>query len=99
MAEMVERVARAVNEHLGVSLAFTEPSATDTPTIAKCRIADTERAMAIARAAIEAMRSPTEAMRSAVDKAEDEGGYIAAAYEHIEWGKAWPVAIDAALTE
>jgi hypothetical protein len=53
----------------------------------------------MARAAIQAMRELTQHMRDAVEKAEDEGGYVAAAYEHIDWDDAWPIAIDAALSE
>lgn len=55
LPQAVELVARSAAEHLGVSLAFTGPMKSDTPTIAKCRVADTEQALAIARAAIEAM--------------------------------------------
>jgi len=52
-----------------------------------------------ARAAIAAMREPTEGMKMAVDKAEDDLGICHEAYEHIDWYDAWPAAIDAALKE
>ncbi|RVD36868.1 hypothetical protein EN742_21550 [Mesorhizobium sp. M4A.F.Ca.ET.020.02.1.1] len=52
---------------------------------------------AVARAAIQAMREPTQAMLDAVSKAEEDGGYIAAAFEHMEVDDAWPIMIDAAL--
>lgn len=47
--------------------------------------------------AIEAMREPTDEMVRAVESAEDDSGYIAAAGEHIDWGDAWTIAINAAL--
>ena len=53
----------------------------------------------MARAALSAMREITPHMRDAVDKAEAAGGYCFAAYEHIDWDDAWPIAIDAALSE
>lgn len=53
MDDMIERVARALAGHLmGVNLAFTEPDATDTPTIVSLREADTLRALSGARAAL-----------------------------------------------
>ena len=52
-----------------------------------------------ARAAIAEMREPTKAMSDAVFAEEERIGCIAAAFEHIDWDRAWPVAIDAALAE
>lgn len=63
--EMVERVARAIVPALGMTIAFSEPHVSDTPTIRRTREADTAKALEIARAAIEAMIEPTEAMLKA----------------------------------
>jgi cytochrome c556 len=82
-AGMVERVARAITKAYGWSN-------------------DDESWEAFtdeARAAIAAMREPTEGMRKAVEKAENDMGVCHAAYEHIDWDEAWPVAIDAALED
>lgn len=67
-SEMVERVARALADggHLGVTLAFSEARPTDSGTATALRKHDTERAIAAARAALEAMREPTGAMISAI---------------------------------
>lgn len=63
MSEIVERVAKAIDEASNeTSLAFTEAQASDTPTIAQCRIADTEKRLRQALAAIEAMKEPTDKM-------------------------------------
>lgn len=83
MSEMIERVALAVADHLGVNLAFTEAMESDTSVVAACRKADTARALAIARAAIEAMRLPTETMTEA--GAVQSGG--ATKEQAIEWAK------------
>lgn len=52
-----------------------------------------------ARAAISAMREPTDAMKKSVYDAENSMGVCYAAYEEINWETAWKVAIDAALKE
>jgi hypothetical protein len=51
-----------------------------------------------ARAAIEALREPTESMVAAVDAAEEKVCCLAA-YERLGFENAWPAAIDAALAE
>jgi len=51
----------------------------------------------LAKAAIAAMREPTEEMLKAVDDEEERLGYIDSAYETIGVNEAWPVMIDAAL--
>lgn len=93
---MVERVAQAIDAALNdTSLAFTTESPHDTDTIRKCRIADTERAIRCARAAIEAMREPTERMMAAVDCGGEKANWAS--------GRAWAIGyramIDAALAD
>jgi hypothetical protein len=52
---------------------------------------------ALARAAIEAMSTPTKAMLEAVDAEEERQGYVG--YESMDAEAAWPVMISAALKE
>lgn len=61
---MIERVARVLADggHMGVTLAFIEQQDTDAGSIPLLRQADTAKAISAARAAIEAMREPTDAM-------------------------------------
>lgn len=93
MDDMVERVARALADsgHLGVSLAFEPIHDTDKGSIPLLKRHDTERATALARAAIEAMRGPTTAMVVAgTDKMESGAGQTGLTV--------WWAMIDAALT-
>lgn len=53
----------------------------------------------LARAAIEAMRTPTKALLDAVETEEERRGYAASAYESMDAEAAWPVMISAALKE
>lgn len=106
MSETVERVARALSDggHLGVSLAFTEPMASDTETIRKCRVVDTERALRAARAAIEALRIPSEAMVEAGQKTNNllKEPDPPNAFEFLsrdEMTEAWEAMIDQALKD
>ena len=52
-----------------------------------------------ARAAIAAMRTPSEAMLKAMTDAEEKSGCSYAAFEHMYVEDAWPIMIDAALQE
>ena len=83
---MLEKVARAIADSgsLGVTLAYSKPQDTDTETIRRCREADTLLALNAARAALEAMREPTEGMKTAGMEAQSE--------EH--WPDPWPLAKD-----
>lgn len=83
MDDMVEKVARAIETACASAAVSSDEYCS--PAMAK----------AAARAAIEAMREPTEAMRSAVEAEESRMGHIM--YETITWHQAWPIAIDAAL--
>lgn len=86
MTEMLDRVAKAIGDHL---YGYVDPK--DTPN-------SWPKALGAARAAIEAMRDPTDAMKEA-------------AYTHVEmddrwmieddkdWARSWKGAIDAALKE
>jgi hypothetical protein len=102
MSEMLERVARALVEggHMGVSLGFTETRPNDFGSVPLLRARDTERALAAARAAIEAMREPTEAMMEALHDALDEEAFVPAINGNRDGAldRAIGKMIDAALT-
>lgn len=91
MTDMVETVARAI---------FSANTGTDYYEVYHPGF-EYEQAHweTLARAAIEAMRTPTKAMLGAVEAEEDRRGYVAAAYESLDAEAAWPVMIDAALNE
>lgn len=103
MSKMVERVARALvaGNHLGVSLGFTDAAPTDAGSIPLLRKRDTERALAAARAAIEAMREPTKAMIDAAVALERElNATPIAAWATVDedyMGMKWQAMIDKAL--
>lgn len=89
--DMIERVARALADggHLGVTLAFRIDDA-DKGSIPRISLRDTERAMAAARAAIEAMRDNPAAADA-----------IATLTHSGTWGQVeelWSAGIDASLT-
>ena len=84
--DMIERVARAMAFDQGV---MWDGDSGEWPGPDEFR--------AMARAAIPAMLEPTDEMIAAVEKAQDDGGYVM--YEHIEWQDAWPIAIRAALEQ
>jgi len=99
--DIVERVARAIAQASGdITLAFHEPKPSDTPSIAMLKKADTEKALRMARAALEAIREPTEAMVEAGDAAQTEtdGPY---AGEQVAMASfvPWRAMINAALGE
>lgn len=95
---MLEKVARAVDEALNDnSIAFMKPSGVDSETVRQCREADTKRAFRAARAAIEAMREPTEAM---VEADMPLGGYgFGDDVYSADPKEVWQAMIDAALAE
>lgn len=85
---MVERVARILEPQAWAALGVGDSLAYKHRRTSSLRKA---------RKAIEAMRIPTMQMISAVDKAEENGPWCAAAFEHMDWDDAWTVAIDEAL--
>ena len=94
--DMVERVATALKDELARQDG-AEPWQFETGTFVLEYVDQNHVDFGIlARAAIEAMREPTDAMKAAVEKAQDDGDYVM--YEHIDWDEAWPIAIDAALS-
>lgn len=101
---MIERVARALDAggHFGSSLAFTEPKPSDTGTILFfLRKYDTERAIACARAAIEAMREPTAKMSASVTNIlshfDGEYGDYNVYFEDRQGDEIWAAMINEAL--
>ena len=88
MTSMVERVARAIAEAEGFHL----PNDMSLPYAEGSRIG---KSMAKARAAIEAMREPTDDMREAFHK--DLGAWLNHAIEDDD--HLWKAMIDAALKE
>lgn len=87
---LVEKVARAIHDASNeTSIAFMADLPSDTDTIRLLRVADTEKRMAQARAAIEAMKKPTEEMMQAGHDLIDNDG--------LGLARAYPAMIEAAL--
>lgn len=86
----VEQVARAIASSQGQEFPDPVPSH-------GFSVALWGRYMEMARAAIQAMREPNAVMTAAVLTAEAEMGLFS--HENMDWDDAWPVAIDAALSE
>jgi hypothetical protein len=99
MSEMIERVARAIDEASDeFSIAFTpHPGGPIDPLVERCRAADREKRMRQARAAIEAMREPTKDMEAAVEADAVIQSGLDDCNKHDIPNEAWRLMIDAAL--
>ena len=83
MSTMVEKVAQAIADNINAAL----PDGVEID------------AHYAARAAIEAMKEPTEAMLNAVADEEDKRGIPNSVIDALIAEEAWPLMIDAALKE
>lgn len=94
---MIEKVARAMDAAADAYLADWRVRCEKDPTlIPYIGLADVPMKV-LARAAIDAMREPTGRMIDAVAGEEQKRGYFAS--ESLDCCDAWPIMIDAALSE
>ena len=96
MSEMIERVARAIRPEAFEPITEGARTAGMTEFLEKCRERGVEQALKRARAAIEAMREPTEAMVASGESAASFG--IGKPKDDDAIPRVWRWMIDAALS-